>query len=338
VGGVGLVAVGLAHKRQGVAKELVRFFLSHFRQRGSCLAALYPFRPDFYGQMGFGYGTKLSQYRVRPAALPRGPRPAHVAMLSAADREAIERCYYRYYERTHGIIERFDITWTGMFDNHKLRWAGYRDGDELRAYVQFELKADTPGNVLKQDMIVHELVYERPEALAELLTFLHLQFDQVDRIVINTQDDYFHFLLTDPRNGSDRIMAPVYHESNSQGVGLMYRVINAPRFFELLGEHSFGGQSCDLRLELRDSFFPENAGVTAVRFADGRPRLIAPAQASRPISLALDVADFSSLALGVAPFTSLWQFGRAQIGAEADIATVDALFRSYQPPVCLTRF
>jgi predicted acetyltransferase len=69
-GGVGLLAVDLLHKKERVAKELLIFFLEHFRNKGVSLLMLYSFRPDFYRKMGFGYGTKISQYRVLPSALP----------------------------------------------------------------------------------------------------------------------------------------------------------------------------------------------------------------------------------------------------------------------------
>jgi predicted acetyltransferase len=72
-GGVGLVAVHLLHKKEHVAREMVEFFLRNCRERGMPLALLYPFRPDFYRQMGFGYGTKLNRYRFSPAGLPKGP-------------------------------------------------------------------------------------------------------------------------------------------------------------------------------------------------------------------------------------------------------------------------
>ncbi len=73
-GGVGLVATDLFHKKMHVARDLLRFFLRHYRERRTPLALLYPFRPDFYKQMGFGYGAKLNRYRFRPRDLPLGRR------------------------------------------------------------------------------------------------------------------------------------------------------------------------------------------------------------------------------------------------------------------------
>ncbi|WP_408008728.1 GNAT family N-acetyltransferase [Pseudalkalibacillus sp. A8] len=67
VGGIGMVAVDLLHKKEGVAKSLLEYFHKHYHEQGTYFTALYPFRPDFYKQMGYGYRTKMSRYRVRPA-------------------------------------------------------------------------------------------------------------------------------------------------------------------------------------------------------------------------------------------------------------------------------
>jgi predicted acetyltransferase len=77
VAGLGQVAVALTHKREHIAREMMHYFLRSCREHNQPFAALYPFRPDFYRSMGFGYGTKMNQYRVRPSALPSGPSKAH---------------------------------------------------------------------------------------------------------------------------------------------------------------------------------------------------------------------------------------------------------------------
>jgi predicted acetyltransferase len=59
-GGLGLVAVDLLHKKEKVAKEMLEFFLDHYYGRDFPLTMLYPFRPDFYKKMGFGFGTKVN--------------------------------------------------------------------------------------------------------------------------------------------------------------------------------------------------------------------------------------------------------------------------------------
>ena len=57
-GGIGMVAVDLLHKKEKVAKTMLEGFIGSYRERGVSLVSLYPFRVDFYKQMGFGVGTK----------------------------------------------------------------------------------------------------------------------------------------------------------------------------------------------------------------------------------------------------------------------------------------
>jgi len=44
-GGLGLVAVHLLHKKEKVAREIVSYFIRHFRERKAPIAMLYPFNP-----------------------------------------------------------------------------------------------------------------------------------------------------------------------------------------------------------------------------------------------------------------------------------------------------
>ncbi len=45
------------------------------------------------------------------------------------------------------------------------------------------------------DLVVKKFIYESREALMELMTFLHTQLDQVNDVILNTQEEYFHYLL-----------------------------------------------------------------------------------------------------------------------------------------------
>src|SRR5665213_2754783 len=71
-GGVGAVAVSRAHKRQGIARAMIAWYLDTYRRRGAPFAILHPFRLDFYRALGFGYGTPVHRYRFVPATLRGG--------------------------------------------------------------------------------------------------------------------------------------------------------------------------------------------------------------------------------------------------------------------------
>ncbi len=334
VGGVGQVAVALPHKREHVAKEMMRYFLRHFRELGTPLVALYPFRPDFYRNMGFGYGTKMNQYRLRPAALPRGPCKAHVRYLHNEDRQALLDCYNRFGDRTHGMMVRTDRDLARLFENSKHRIIGYEKDNQIQGYLVFTFEQGN--SFIVNDIHMQEFIYESQEALSELLTFLHTQADQIRHVIMNTQDEYFHHLLPDPRNDSDRLIPNGYHETNAQGIGLMYRVIDTPGLFDRLSEHDFGGQTCILKLSSTDSFLPENAGSTLLRFDHGLLRR--PDDGAHDVEVRLGIADLSSLLAGTVNFGSLYRYGLARISDAAYVTTIGRLFAVEEKPMCTTSF
>jgi predicted acetyltransferase len=338
-GGVGQVAVDLAHKKEHVAKEMMRYYLQYYRQRGAPIATLYPFRPDFYRKMGFGYGTKMDQYRVRPSALPRGPSKAHVRYLTEDDRGALKDCYQRFATRTHGMMDKTEREMQRLFGSPERRIVGCEMDGHIQGYLVFTFE---PGeSFITNDLSIAEFIFESQEALSELLTFLHSQADQIRHIIVNTQDEHFFHLLLDPRNGAERLIPDVYHETNTQGVGLMYRVIDVPRIFDLLskrnpGTPEFGAQSCTLKLTTVDSFLPENAGSSLLRFEKGHVQQL---DASEPdTEVRLDIADLSSLLAGTVSFQSLYRFGLAEISDPGCVETVNRIFAVEQKPMCTSSF
>ena len=146
----------------------------------------------------------------------------------------------------------------------------------------------------------------------------------------------FNRLLDDPRNDSQRLIPDVYHETNAQGVGLMYRVIDTARLFDLLRERDFGGQTCALELNIADSFLPENAGNILLRFEDGRVQQVRGEAPDYQVSM--DIADFSSLLSGCVDFCSLVRYGLAEISQPAHVPTINRIFAVDQKPICTTSF
>ena len=336
--GIGMVAVDLAHKKEHVARDLMHGWLEYCRAQSVPFALLYPFRPDFYKQMGFGYGTKLSQYHVPPAALPDRGDKSQVAIITdaAEGQRLVGECYARVAARTNGLIRKSDAELNNLFSNPERRVAGFREGSELRGYVVFTFTDAAPNQFLTYDLIVHELIYETRDAMLGLLAFLRSQADQVNRIEFNTQDDDFHLLLSDVRDGSNVMLPSVYHRSNVQGVGVMYRVVDMRRAFEALRGVNFGGESLTLRISVNDSFLEENEGHTTVRFNKGRPSV---EQAATPdCGITLDIAEFSSLLVGAADFRALHRYGLAEISEASRLEQMNRLFATDRKPICTTHF
>lgn len=332
-GGVGLVAVDLLHKKEHVARDMVAAFLRHYRAEGAPLATLYPFRPDFYRQMGFGYGTPMNRYTVRPAQLPPGPKEGLV-FLTPDDKAEVLGCYNRFAARTHGMIQRAVALLDGQFANPENRLVGYRAQGQLRGYLVFQYKKGR--TFIQNDIEVAELVYEDRAALAALVMFLRTQADQIGQVIFHTQDPYFYQLLLDPRNGSENLFPHVYHESHATGIGLMYRLVDTAGFFRALPAHSFGGVTCRLRLSVEDSFLPENSGALTLQAEDGR--VTVSDDPACDVALRIGVAELSSLVMGALPLSRLWRYGQADLSDPAFLPLLTRMFHADEPPVCMTRF
>ncbi|MEW6411191.1 MAG: GNAT family N-acetyltransferase [Candidatus Zixiibacteriota bacterium] len=337
-GGGGSLAVGLIHKKEHVARDIMRFYFRHYRRQNAPFAVLWPFRPDFYKAMGCGLGPKGHVYKVKPPDLPTGGSKKHIRILGKSDMKALNDCYNRQVDRVTGMIEETLVHRKIRYELAKtVKYVGYENNGRIEGYILFSFERGKATNFVDNYIVVHELIYEHPEALLELMTFLRTQADQINRIIFHTNDDDFHYLLKDPRNDSGNLMQPVYHESHISGVGIMFRVLNTRQVFEILGDHDFGGQTVRLKLTATDSFLKENDGSLVIYFSDGKPE-IKTKKSPHDVELKLDISDFSSLLMGAVGLKSLVKYGMAEVSGPEYIDLLHKLFATEQKPVCLTSF
>ncbi|WP_449622128.1 GNAT family N-acetyltransferase [Robertmurraya sp. Marseille-Q9965] len=336
VGGVGLVAVDLLHKKEKVAKDLITYFIQHFIKRDVSLVSLYPFRPDFYRKMGFGYGTKINHYHVEPSSFPSSGSKESLTFLNNKHKDLVKDCYNQYAYLTHGMILKTDRDVENMFKHPDNRLVGYLNGDKLEGYMLFSFKKMSETNFVHNNLVVKEMIYKNPEALAGLSTFLNSQNDQIARIELTTQDDSLEYLILDPRNGSNRLIPSVYHESNSAGVGLMYRIIDFDKFLGNLRCHNFNHGSLKLGINIIDRFIEENNRKTMIHFNEGKASLSQDETAD--VEIAIEISDLSSLLMGAIPFRKLYEYGRVDVSSAEKVAQIDKLFSTMQKPLCITAF
>ncbi len=336
-GGVGNVAVDLVHKKAHVAKELMEFYLDHYEKKQAPLAILWPFRHDFYRKMGFGLGARTHRYAIKPQDLPSVGDKNKVRFLTADDVTAMNDCYNRYVPTRTGLIYEHEILWERYFKNQqKTRFVGFEQNGILRGFFCYEFATGKAEGFLDNNMEISWMIYESSEALLGLLSFLHAQLDQVNRVVLCTPDDDFYFALSDVTNGSGNIFPSVNHESHISGVGIMYRVLSLRRLFEALTGHDFGGVDLKLKLSIRDSFWPKNAGSYLLSFKGGKVSIADGGDADCEIGL--DIAEFSSMVLGAVRFESLLRYGLATISDNSLANVVDDAFACAEKPFCLTGF
>ena len=336
VGGVGFVAVDLLHKKEKVCRDLIVYFLNLYLRKKSSMVALYPFRPDFYRKMGFGYGTKLNLYRIRPEDLPSGSSREHLRFLAPGDRKAFKQCNDRFCKKHHGMFELKKHELLSFFKNPAAKTVVYEKNNRILGYLSFVFKKASDENILKNYILIRRLIYESRDVLHELLAFLRTQSDQVPQVVFPTQDDMVHFLVKDPRDGSDNIIPLIAHQTNTQGIGIMYRVIDTRGIFRTLANHQFGHQSYRLKLSIRDNFLKENDGSLILEFNNGR--FSTKKGGNYDVEVSLDVSDFSSLLVGSVDYRSLYQYGLTEISDQKYVDIVADTFRVEQKPICHTTF
>lgn len=336
VGGVGLVAVDLLHKKEHICKELLQFFHRKYYKQNVPMTALYPFRPDFYKKMGYGLGTKMNQYYFRPIDLPRLGGKEKVQYMTVRDHTRIKACYARFHAQHHGMLTERATKWSYLFAAPKERVIVYRNKNKVQGYIVYSFKKVQDTNWIKNDLMIREFIYETPEALHGLLEFLSTQSDQIHRIIYATQDDAFHHILFDPRNGTDRMFVLLAHEVNIEGVGIMYRVINTKRLVQMLKTHDFNEQTCTITLHIKDDFLKENNGSITVQFRKGKPRILSSSKSE--VEVNIHISDFSSLIMGVIDIKSLYMYGLIDISKPRYVDVLDRLFFSRVKPITTTQF
>jgi predicted acetyltransferase len=334
-GGLGSLAVDLMHRKRKAAKAMVSFYLEHYRQKGVALALLYPFRTDFYRRMGFGYGTKMNQYVFSPHHLrTQASDRAHIEYLGIGDVDRVLACFNSYAARTHGMIAGSRWRVKQMLSNPAIRTAGFVEKGQVLGYVAFDFERQ--GHFLKNDLRIKQMMYQDSAVLAELLAFLRSLADQFEWIVFNTQEGQFHHLLDDPRSRNSELIPSVYHESNSQGVGLMYRAIDLAMLLDQASGFNCGSSSITLHIKLEDTFIPNNSRSQLARFQDGRATLLQDGECDAEIRM--DVSDFASMFMGAISLEQLVDYGLAQVSQPDQVGQISELFATDLEPICMTAF
>jgi predicted acetyltransferase len=186
-------------------------------------------------------------------------------------------------------------------------------------------------------MVVNEFIYETREALMELCTFLHDQSDQIDRIIIKSQDENLHYIFGDPSNG---LYMPMHDAAEciigDVAVGMMYRVINTRRLFELLGGKCFGDGKLKVKLKVKDDLLEENNGSLILHFSGGKVKISQ--KEDYEVEVNTDIGSLSSMLMGAVSFSRLYSLGLAEISNVEYIEKVSRLFALDTKPMCTSTF
>ena len=137
----GVAAVGVLpeYRRGGIGLEMLSKALALYKERGSLIASLMPFRAQYYRKCGYATcGPRLS-LKMPSARIPYFDPEIEVRELVEEDISPILPCYRAFASRYSGMNMRNDIQFKWQLGGDK-RFAIYTAGDPVEAYIATRLK------------------------------------------------------------------------------------------------------------------------------------------------------------------------------------------------------
>ncbi len=333
----GLMALGVhpLHKRKGAALDMVRYFEKYTSESGAVIALLLPFRMDFYRQMGYGFESRLYEYRISTDKLPEYRDMSALRFLNKADFGDVLACHHDYVKKNHGMLDKFSDEINDMRDDSASRRVGYfRDG-RLTSYIAYRYVCQSEVNYTLNRIEVDELIYDCPEELRALLGFLHLQSDQDQEVVLRTgEEDFFH-IFDDPEDTSGYYVPFGCLETNVSTINVMHKILEPERFVKAAAYRVF--PDIDLKVcfetfdEMKESrrrlLLVFNGGSWSVGEGD-----------SPDVTIRCRASDMASVFMGSAEVAALARLGVVEISDPSYTDRLDALFHVAQRPFSNTDF
>ncbi|MDL2274052.1 GNAT family N-acetyltransferase [Oscillospiraceae bacterium OttesenSCG-928-G22] len=334
--GLGFLGVDLLHKKQNAARPMVQFYEEWSLRQDIPLALLLPFRPDYYKKMGYGIGTKMNQYRIETRYVPAYFGEADLRFVGRDELDGLFACYDRYVARTHGMLRKIgDERYSLATDDYAKIVASYGADGAMDGYVVFHFQNGKAGNYTINHIYVDELVYESPVALGKLLGFLRKQEDQAQLTIFNTPDDSFHYLFDNPLNDSMNYVPFGNIESNTQGVGIMYKALDAKRLFEMCGHRSYNGADLAVRFRIFDEKRESELECVTVSIEGGKAEV---SDCAPEVTVSLSQSDFSALFLGCVSVRALYRLARLGLDDASKLDALDLAMHVPEKPVNNTDF
>jgi len=293
--GVAAVAVAPHARRRGLGAHLCRTALRIGRDQGDLLAALYPFRTDFYARLGFALAGELHRYRFPPEALPAFDGVDRVQVCSDPPGR-LPALYDALLPSAHGLVVRSRKRWEAIlsaspvvFEIHAGGSTGLDRGEvgldgTLGGYLLGSLRKLPRGAGL--EFRITEFLAADLDSYRAALGWLSCQRDAWRQVTLDTlPGEQFHGLLAHPQLAGTSNARVLWFPSATILRGPMVRILDTGGLLELL-EPARGTV-----LDLEDPEVPENRGRWEVS-TDGSAGV---RRTGEPGPDALDIADASAL-------------------------------------------
>lgn len=335
--GIGFLGVALDYKKKKAARDMLKFYEKTYRDIGVPIGSLLPFRPDFYRRMGYGFGSKISKYVIPASRFPACYDEVDIRKVNKSEYYLLDELHDSVVESTHGMNRKLFYEKKSMQKElYNKVFALYEDG-KPKGYINLEFRNGKDDNYTINNMYIHELIYDSPSTFKRLLGFIKKQEEQVTYVIIPTCNDDLYHVFNDPRNNTLNYIPFGYLESNTQGVGMMYKIFDIAEVFRTCNHRDYNGVDALVKIEIEDGFVENSVKEIVVRFINGRAIIVDDID-SVDLCIKTDIASFSSMFMGVVLPGSLYRMGMLEISDSDMIPLLDRAFNYHQKPQTNTDF
>lgn len=336
MGAPAYVSTHFLHKKEHVARTLLRVLMGYYAQLGAPISCLHPFNPAFYNKMGYGYGSEWKMFAPKPCYIRSfGDKSGLSYAETDAEKEEVLDYYRRWAQKTHGA------TIHHYMDPHRILDMPYivtcHKGGKLTGYLTFEFVEVDHYTDMYHDLAVREMIYDDAETLRKFMTFFASQTDQIERVRIYTHDPSMQLMFTNPDTGENRVHDGCIHETFRNALDYMVRIIDVPGYFRM-EDHCESPVSRDFVLELQvhDPFLAANDGSFFLKVSGDHLTVCDAPQGD--VTLNCEISDLSSLVMGVTPLKDFLAYERMYL---SDLSYADDIQKAIgwsEPPKNYTYF
>lgn len=312
--GLSAVASPPEHRRKGYVRRLLEASLAEYRDRGSVLSVLWPFKAPFYRKYGWHTCSRFATIDSDPDhfAFADADRAGEFRRATGDDWAVLDDIYRVDAADSDLAIDRTEAFWRHRVfegrdeDPFVYVWEA---GGEPRGYVIYTVESEDDGTTMQ----VKELASVDEDAYRNCLRFVYNHEDQVDRVSIRGPPTAE--LL-------DRLPEQ-WDPECTVSRGPMARIVDVPAALEAL-EYPTGLQG-PIRIGVDDPLVAWNDGTFELSFEDGTATC---RRVDGDPEATFSIAALSQLYVG---YRSLERLRREADVTVSDESVTDVLERAFPP-------
>jgi predicted acetyltransferase len=301
----GIAAVGVLpeHRRGGIGLEMLTGALPFYVERGWAMAALMPYRAQYYRRAGYGTAGSRQAMSCPTHRLPSFDSELEIWEVPAEDYAAVVPCYEAYAKRFSGMNFRREGQWYWQLGGDN-RLAIYAAGNPVQAFASTRLKVDF---WIEQEL--RDLAWTSIEGYKAIFAFLK-------RLCINKTGLKWW----------EHSSSPMRWRFDDQGIEskfdgpMMYRILDVPAVLSAVRSEE-SGEFC---FTVDDPHLEQNRGAWTVRFSSGGTEV---AKGGQP-AFELSIAALTQAALGEPSFETLLAMGEVR---PLDASGLQSAVRFFRP-------